>query len=82
MGIINLWFKQRKEKKCILMNKSFSTCILIWVWWGMNHLDGLADENDAAQATIFDERLAKILKTEIRSKVLWSYFLKPRQRSI
>ena len=63
-------------------NNSLTTCILIWVWLGINHLDGLAEENDAAQATIFDERLAKILKTEIRSKVIWFFFLKPRQRSI
>ena len=33
----------------------------------------LAEDNDAAQATIFAERLAKILKTEIPSKVIWSY---------
>ena len=38
-----------------------------------NPLDVLAGENDAAQTTIFDDRLAKIMKTEIRSKVIWSY---------
>ena len=41
--------------------------------WGINYLDVLAEENDAAQATIFDERLAKIMKMEIRSKVILSY---------
>ena len=53
----------------------------------------LARENDAAQATIFDERLAEILKTEICLKLFGptpsrdlvitdAVFLKPRKRNI
>ena len=33
----------------------------------------LTEEKDAEQATIFDERLAKIMKMEICSKVIWPY---------
>ena len=44
-------------------NNSFTTCIISWVRWRINHLDGLDEMNDAAQAIVFDERLADILKT-------------------
>ena len=42
---------------------------------GINHLGVLADseENNAAQTAIFDQRLVKLLKAEICSKVSWSF---------
>ena len=37
------------------------------VWWGINHLDMLAEENDAAKTNIELVRDWQKMKTEVRS---------------